>query len=1020
MSLEKLTEDLSNFKWTSYEKAGEGKSPQQDGTNYFERPNPKSLEGMETKFGPIDTQPLSRGPYGVSNVMDGEKQGRGFIPPGSTPAGFTKDMDLLHNPSEFEIGGNLTRTPLSYEIAGVVSDLSYGEVSNKSLNIEPAAKGAYGVSSLPISTYTNRQPIEGIPFGVVGGNNTYYGNIDLIASRRSKFQKPDGSYTTPTSEEITRPGSSTDFPSFEGVQRTFLIPDGYPFNNFAYSIDSQYGWTYQSKYLESHGTPWRGFKLRETLEDQFREGGGGGGTFPSFYPDLPSGQTSEKETQHPSKTFYISSEPNYSAQSYLELQFLLSYGNSNGIWPYGVLDYTTPNSTGPYGTFNDHPLIQKDIGQRYSVGGPIENWMALQATRTAEDTSRITKWLETPKGGLWITKQHILQNLNPREETRGFSVGNITLSLPPFIHAARHTGGSTYMEQADFGPLYDGDSPAPAFDPSSVGSLGDLASTELNVIHESLKQKSPNYAKLTGNFSTGKDNLDKFLSKLSDVNTALGAIDFNALAPGGRLRFLRDKMIAGVEDAGVFKLGNIGSINLTDMRNGTAPFGRTPKLPTQVVYSQRGPFGEKSTADTMNFKSPIKRYQSTTYGDIDKKPRPYSSLSPTSAENSLTDPGQNPFTHHDIPVGGPGIRKFGVDGGIMIPKQLTLAQQKENELFFDFDKMDENLQRGKDRMETQHQENVKNVGRLTSLGDPGRLRNSFTLKSDGIYGDPNIKDGQSGLGMIQTDLTDPKGYRSMGVDKVNATPYGLELGDNYKDFIKFKFHDVVNNKPLIFRAILSGISDSVTPEWSGTRYVGRPDQVYIYQGAERKLNFNFEIYPKTKQEFPVLLEKLNYLVGLCYPTYTENHRMIAPFMNLTIGDMFKNSPGFLDSLSIEVNDTSTWEMQEGLQFPKHITCTCSFTYIGRYQPSTLGKHYELNWLQDNGYDTKNGVAGTFKIGEGGTIRDTIQPDRQGSMVNLFDQFGGDGKEPFHDQDPFGLPGVNMNLEGTGGDTTLRG
>ena len=155
--------------------------------------------------------------------------------------------------------------------------------------------------------------------------------------------------------------------------------------------------------------------------------------------------------------------------------------------------------------------------------------------------------------------------------------------------------------------------------------------------------------------------------------------------------------------------------------------------------------------------------------------------------------------------------------------------------------MDENFQRGKDRMETQHQENGKNVGRLTSLGDPGRLRNSFTLKPDGIYGDPNIKDGQSGLGMIQTDLTDPKGYRSMGVDKVNATPYGLELGDNYKDFIKFKFHDVVNNKPLIFRAILSGISDSVTPEWSGTRYVGRPDQVYVYQGAERKLNFNFEI-----------------------------------------------------------------------------------------------------------------------------------------------------------------------------------
>ena len=54
-----------------------------------------------------------------------------------------------------------------------------------------------------------------------------------------------------------------------------------------------------------HGTPWRGFKLRETLEDQFREGGGGGGTFPSFYPaatpdpygQIPPGQDHYWEPQ---------------------------------------------------------------------------------------------------------------------------------------------------------------------------------------------------------------------------------------------------------------------------------------------------------------------------------------------------------------------------------------------------------------------------------------------------------------------------------------------------------------------------------------------------------------------------------------------------------------------------------------------------------------------------------------------------------------------------------------------------
>ena len=215
MSLIKLTQNLENFKWTDYSKTGTGKSPQPDRTDYFERPNPKSLEQMETKFGKLDTQPTTRGPYGVSNVMDGEKQGRGFIPPGSTPSGFTKDMDLLHNPSELAIGQNLTRTPLSYEVAGVTSNLFYGQVDQKELNLEPVAEGAWGNYELPISTYTSRQPIEGIPVGLIGGYNTYYGNLDLLSSRNSKFQRPDGSYSTP------------EDPSFEdakGGQRTFLIP----------------------------------------------------------------------------------------------------------------------------------------------------------------------------------------------------------------------------------------------------------------------------------------------------------------------------------------------------------------------------------------------------------------------------------------------------------------------------------------------------------------------------------------------------------------------------------------------------------------------------------------------------------------------------------------------------------------------------------------------------------------------------------------------------------------------------
>ena len=137
-----------------------------------------------------------------------------------------------------------------------------------------------------------------------------------------------------------------------------------------------------------------------------------------------------------------------------------------------------------------------------------------------------------------------------------------------------------------------------------------------------------------------------------------------------------------------------------------------------------------------------------------------------------------------------------------------------------------------------------------------------------------------------------------------------------------------------------------------------------------------------------MLEKLNYLVGLCYPGYSDNDRMIAPFMELTLGDMFVKTPGFLDSLAVNVDDTSTWETDDGLQFPKYITCECSFTYVGQYQQSKLGKHYGLNWLQDNGYGaTEDGESvnrGTFVGDNENPTRTFIEDESIFNMEKLID------------------------------------
>ena len=191
-------------------------------------------------------------------------------------------------------------------------------------------------------------------------------------------------------------------------------------------------------------------------------------------------------------------------------------------------------------------------------------------------------------------------------------------------------------------------------------------------------------------------------------------------------------------------------------------------------------------------------------------------------------------------------------------------------------------------------------------------------------------------------------------DKINLIPYSRdttslkeEIDNN--DFIPFKFKDVVNNKVIAFRAILSGITDTFTPEYSSERYVGRPDSVYVYQGTSREISFTFDVYPKTDKEMYPLWQKMNYLAGLTYPTYGAaeggGKGMIAPFCQLTIGDMYKDSDGYISSLTFTVQDQTTWET-EFTKLPKYIQVACNFIYIGKRLPSSTSKHFEVDWVED--------------------------------------------------------------------------
>ena len=235
--------------------------------------------------------------------------------------------------------------------------------------------------------------------------------------------------------------------------------------------------------------------------------------------------------------------------------------------------------------------------------------------------------------------------------------------------------------------------------------------------------------------------------------------------------------------------------------------------------------------------------------------------------------------------------------------------------------------------------------------------NAYKIRSMGDASSPTEFLKTKNLGLVK------KGWHHY--DKVNRLPYGdatTTKQEKNLDLVKFQFKDVVNNKFIVFRATVTGISDSITPEWSSERYIGRADQVHVYKGAERSVSFSFIIAPISKPELIILWEKLNYLTGLTFPDYDEG-KMVAPWIEFTFGHMYTAVPGFIESLSYSIPDNAPYETDE-FQLPKVIEASMTFKYVGNKLQTRQGKHFDLPWMlhnpQNTSYSSKDDKIVTAK------------------------------------------------------------
>ena len=217
---------------------------------------------------------------------------------------------------------------------------------------------------------------------------------------------------------------------------------------------------------------------------------------------------------------------------------------------------------------------------------------------------------------------------------------------------------------------------------------------------------------------------------------------------------------------------------------------------------------------------------------------------------------------------------------------------------------------------------------------------------------------------------------------LNESSFGSFLDDigvgTTRDFIKFYFtgpkltanpSEGTKDDVLVFRAIISSLTDTFNASWNPVKYIGRADPNYTYQGYGRQFDVNFTVYANDRDEMKPMYRKLNYLASYTAPTYSDDTLTLqAPLMRVTIGDLLVHQPVVLTSVYYTfVDGDTTWETNllkdpTAMEVPFKVEVSIQFNVITDYLPQKGGKMYTLakqftnenipregkdNWLSDS-------------------------------------------------------------------------
>jgi hypothetical protein len=139
-----------------------------------------------------------------------------------------------------------------------------------------------------------------------------------------------------------------------------------------------------------------------------------------------------------------------------------------------------------------------------------------------------------------------------------------------------------------------------------------------------------------------------------------------------------------------------------------------------------------------------------------------------------------------------------------------------------------------------------------------------------------------------------------------------------------------SKEKLSFSAYINGFKDTSSPEYSDIKYIGRSEHFYVYTGFKRDVSFNFQIPCYNPKELRSKHASLATLMASTMGQYNGT-KLGGVLCKLKLGNYINNQPGFITSLSYDIPNDSSWDIDE--QLAHNINVSVGFTLIHNFLPS---------------------------------------------------------------------------------------